>query len=171
MNNTTLFYLLLLIRAVVPPFLFAKVHPFYAMILDEVGLDGFISPHHFFIDTIPDHIKGRHKLAYDIPLDTWGFFNGLQPVVLKSNPYYHVFEGYRPLILALFVYKLIGIALVYKLKDFRVFIFFPNFFIAVYLAVAYCRLFGEKDINKVIKFAILATYVRELYLVYINKKL
>jgi len=143
------------------------------MVLNEFVLDGLISPHHFFIGSIPEHIKGHHKLKYDLFLDSWGFLTGLLPVLYKGNKFYHVFEKYRILVLSLFVWKIIGSILVYIYKDYRFNLVFQNFFIAVYLSVGFCDYF---NINSLLRGRIMAVFIvmsiiREVYIVSLNKTL
>jgi hypothetical protein len=142
------------------------------MLTNEFILDGFISPHHFFIDTIPAHIKGKHKIKYDIFLDGWGFFNGLLPVLYKRNPYYHIFDKYRHILLGLFIWKIIGYILVYKYKDYRFNLIFQNFFISVYLSVSFCDFFNiQKNKSVITSLFIIAFVLREIYLVSLNKNM
>ena len=91
--STTLFYSLLAIRTIGPPIVFNYIHPFYAMIIDEAVLDGLIAPHHILRRYIPsEYLKSEVvKRYYDIPLDSWGFINSLQPILLKNHKYYDVF--------------------------------------------------------------------------------
>jgi hypothetical protein len=156
---------------VIPPILFNKFHPFFAMLLNEFGVDGFISPHHFFLSSTPESIKGHHKLSYDIQLDAWGFLNSFQPILLKSNPYYYVFEKYRIFLTFLFVYRMVGIFLFYKLRDMRVLAVFPNLFIAAYLAISYCEMFEDRNIKRALKISFFLFYLREIALVSVNEKL
>lgn len=162
-----LFHLLLLIRFVSPPFVFRYLHPFWAMIVNECVLDGIISPHHFFTNTIPKQIIGKHKLTYDIPLDSWGFFNALQPVLLTSNNHYHVFDRYRGILILLFAWRITGLILVYVLRSYKILAFFPNMFIALYLAVSFSHLTGV-DIRSIITPFLLVFYLRELYIISLN---
>ena len=169
--NDVLFKTLILIRCIFPPIIFTVFHPFIAMVLDEFVLDGIVSPHHFFIGSIPEHIKGRHKLKYDLFLDSWGFLNALLPVLYKGHKFYYVFEKYRTLILYLFVWKMIGSILVYKYKDYRFTLVFQNFFLAVYLSVGFCDYF---NIDSSLRSRIMAVFIvmfilREFYLVSVNK--
>lgn len=169
--NDVLFKTLILIRTIFPPIIFTVFHPFIAMVLDEFVLDGLVSPHHFFIGSIPEHIKGRHKLKYDLFLDSWGFLFGLLPVLYKNNKFYYVFEKYRTLILSLFIWKIIGSILVYKYKDYRFTLVFQDFFIAVYLSVGFCDYF---KIDSSLRSRIMAVFIvmfilREFYLVSVNK--
>jgi len=154
-----------------PPLLFAKLHPGFAMFLNEFGLDGLVSPHHFFIHTIPEEIKGKHKLYYDIPLDTWGFVNSFQPILLSSNPYYSVFSGYRNFLSVLYAYRIIGLVLTYKLRDVKILSLFPNLFIAAYFAISLCHLINYKDVNRMIAISFVIFYIRELYIITLNKTL
>ena len=168
-----LFKTLILIRCIFPPIIFSVFHPFIAMVLNEFVLDGLISPHHFFIGSIPEHIKGHHKLKYDLFLDSWGFLTGLLPVLYKGNKFYHVFEKYRILVLSLFVWKIIGSILVYVYKDYRFNLVFQNFFIAVYLSVGFCDYF---NINSLLRGRIIAVFIvmsilRGVYIVSLNKTL
>lgn len=101
--SEALFYVLITTRFVAPLILFYYVHPFYAMLLDEFVVDGIIAPHHLFRSFVPTEFNVFRKPHYDLPLDAWGFFNGLQPVICKGHKYYNVFDGYRTLILSLFV--------------------------------------------------------------------
>ena len=169
--NDVLFKTLILIRCIFPPIIFTVFHPFIAMVLDEFVLDGIVSPHHFFTWSIPEHIKGHHKLKYDLFLDSWGFLNALLPVLYKAHKFYYVFEKYRTLILYLFVWKMIGSILVYKYKDYRFNLVFQNFFIAVYLSVGFCDYF---NIDSSLHGRIMAVFIvmfilREVYLVSLNK--
>ena len=84
----------ILIRLIVPIFLFKEVDPFWAMLINEAVIDGVFSPHHIPIGFIPQEYRKYANHYYtDKPLDTWGFLNGLQPVLLKSNKFYSRFEG------------------------------------------------------------------------------
>ena len=81
-----LFYTLLSIRLVAPPIIFYYIHTFYAMILDEVIVDGLLAPHHFShsLKLVPIEFNVYRKPHYDLLLDAWGFLNGLQPTVCKN---------------------------------------------------------------------------------------
>lgn len=164
------FKTLLAIRVFFPPIFFSTLHPFVAMLFDEVVLDGFISPHHFFVDYIPEHIKGRHKLSYDLFLDSWGFLNGLLPVLYRGNKFYSVFERNRLLLLSLFVWKIIGSILIYKFKNYSYVLLFPNFYLAVYLSLSFCDFFNvRKNQGKITAAFILFFMIREVGLMTLNQ--
>lgn len=167
----SVFNLLLIIRAFFPPVIFTFFHPFIAMLIDECILDGIISPHHFFTHLIPDNIKGKHKVNYDIYLDSWGFFNGLLPVLYKGNKYYKVFENYRTLVLSLFLLKIIGNVLLLYYKNYKTNYIFQNFYIAVYLAIGFCDYFNldRKYYTKIMILFIIILMIREQYIVSVNE--
>ena len=168
-----LFKMLILIRCIFPPVIFSIFHPFIAMVLNEFVLDGFVSPHHFFINTIPKYILNHHKLKYDLFLDSWGFITSLLPVLYKGNKFYYVFEKYRLLILSLFVWKIIGSILVYKYKDYKFTLVFVNFFLAVYLSIGFCDYFNINQSlhRKIMAVFILVFVLRDFCLVSLNKTL
>lgn len=166
-----IFKTLLLIRVVFPPLMFSLFHPFIAMLVNEVLLDGLISPHHLFTKFIPENVKGKHKMSYDIFLDSWGFLMSLIPVFYKNGKYYHVFDGYRTIVSFLFVWKIVCMSLVYKFKDYR-----PSFpamlFLPVYLSIGFCDFFKvETNKGRVMALFIIVFAVRELWLQMLNKKL
>jgi len=164
--------MLLSIRVVLPTIIFSLFHPFIAMLVNEIVLDGLVSPHHFFIHYIPDKIKGRHKVSYDIFLDGWGFLNGLIPVLYKGNKYYPIFEDYRSLIVGLFIWKIIGNIVIYKTKNYKFSLLFQNFYIAAYLSVGFCDFFKIKNNKKKIMSLFIIVFVlREIYLVSLNKNM
>ena len=168
-----LFYSLIIIRVISPPIIFKYMHPFYAMIVDECIVDGLIAPHHLFRQYIPQKFLVHRKPHYDIPLDLWGFLNGLQPIMCKKHKYYYVFKGYRQLLLSLFIWRLIGIILLYIIRDPRILAIFSNFFIGTYLAISGCHLFkikNKRKINAVILISVLFFYIRQLYLIHMNLK-
>lgn len=170
--NELIFKFLIFLRVIFPPIIFTFLHPFVAMLIDEVVLDGIVSPHHFFNDVIPENIKGRHKIKYDIFLDTWGFTNGLLPVLYKGNKFYRVFENHRMLILTLFAWKITGYILVYIFKNYKFNLVFQNFFIAVYLSVSFCDFFQiKKNHGKIMALFIVIFILREFYLSTLNEKL
>lgn len=170
MKSHILFFTLIVIRIIFPPIIFDRIHPLYAMIIDEVVLDGIIAPHHLFKNYIPDiynHVKYK-KRYFDIPLDFWGFLNGLQPVLNTNNKFYSVFEGYRSLIITLFIWRMIGIILVYKLNSMSILKYFPNFYLPVYLSLSFCNMFKIQNIKRITSIMIVIFYIRELYLININ---
>lgn len=172
--SNLLFYTLLTIRLIAPPFVFKYIHPFYAMILDELVLDGFIAPHHIFKPHINPKFHPNRKRHYDIPLDLWGFICSAIPLVCKKHKYYPVFKGFRKFLLFLLAYRTIGIMLVYPTHSMKHLKFFPNLYIGAYLAVSGCHLLKIKD-----KRAVIATmmvfmvifYARELVLIQFNKNM
>lgn len=169
-----LFYTLITTRLVAPPIIFYYVHPFYAMLLDEVVIDGIIAPHHLFKSYVPPELNIKRKPHYDLPLDAWGFLNGLQPIMCKNHKYNHVFKGYGSFLVTLFIWRMIGIALLYVTKNLNVLAIFANFYIGAYLAIAGCSLYkitDKKTINKVIILCMLIAYGREIFLIMINTKL
>ena len=80
----SLFYTLLSTRLIAPPIIFYYVHPFYAMILDEVVIDGLIAPHHLFKPFVPTEMDTYRKPHYDLPLDAWGFLIGYNQLCVKN---------------------------------------------------------------------------------------
>lgn len=171
-----LFYTLLSARLVAPPIIFYYIHPFYAMILDEVVVDGVIAPHHLAtsLGLIPPEMNIKRKPHYDLPLDAWGFLNALQPIMCKKHKYNHVFKGYETFLIILFVWRMIGVILLYVTKNIKVLAIFANFYIGAYLAIAGCSLYkvtNKKTVNTVIIVSMLLAYTRELLLVGINTKL
>ena len=169
--SNSLFYTLLTIRLVAPPIIFQYIHPFYAMILDEVVIDGVIAPHHIFNGMVPKKFHIFRKPHYDLPLDFWGFLNGLQPILCKEHQYYHVFKGYRKFLVILFIWRTIGTILLYVTKNPRILAIFANFFIGAYLAIAGCSLYKITDkhtITSIIIISMLFFYVRELLLIKLN---
>ena len=170
----SLFYTLLSTRLIAPPIIFYYVHPFYAMILDEVVIDGLIAPHHLFKPFVPTEMDTYRKPHYDLPLDAWGFLNRLQPIMCKKHKYSYVFKGYESFIISLFVLRMIGIVLLYVLKDMRILALFPNFFIGAYLAISGCSLYkitNKKTVTSVIVVSMLLAYIRELCLINVNLRL
>jgi hypothetical protein len=169
-----IFIFLLSLRAIFPPLIFSFLHPFLAILINECILDGMISPHHFFLQYIPDNIKGFHKINYDIFLDSWGFANGLLPVLYKYNKFYDVFENNRIFILTLFLWRIIGNIIVYKFKNYRFLLLFQNFYLPIYLAITCVDYFNLDKQRYLLKLMILFTilfFIREIYLVKINDKL
>ena len=167
-----LFYTLLIIRLSAPPLVFNYIHPFYAMIIDELVLDGFIAPHHVFRRFVNPKFHPNRKRHYDIPLDLWGFICSAIPLICKKHKYYPVFEGFREFLLFLLAYRTIGIMLVYPKHSMEHLKFFPNLYIGAYLAVSGCYLLKIKNSGTIIA-AMLGCmaifYVRELHLIQINK--
>jgi hypothetical protein len=151
------FYAATLTRILVPIILFQKMSPFYAILFNEIILDYCISPQHYVIYTMPKkERKWANHYYSDKPLDTWGFLMALQPIIFKSNKYYDMFEGYRDLLFYLYVYRLVGIIIFYKVKLKQVFIPFANFFLTTYVIVSFFRTFMKEVSNKTInKFIIL----------------
>lgn len=168
-----LFYTLLSIRVITPPIIFYYMHPFWGMILNEVVVDGIISPQHVYqtFGLVPEEFDNMRKPHYDLPLDAWGFLNSLQPIMCKNHKYNDVFVGYESFLLGLFLWRTIGIILLYIIKDVRILALFPNFFIGAYTAISGCSLYkvaNKKTVNIVIILAMLIAYVRELYLIMRN---
>ena len=171
-----LFYALLIIRLTAPPIIFHYIHPFYAMILNEGVVDGLIAPHHIFtnLNMVPNLFLKHRKPYYDLPLDAWGFLNSLQPLVCKKHNYNNVFKGYEKCLTILFVWRQIGIVLLYIFKNPRILALFPNFYLGVYIAIAGCSLYKIKNkntINSLIISSILLVYARELMLIKTNIQL
>jgi hypothetical protein len=144
------------------------------MILDEVVVDGLIAPHHFAKNLVPKEFHVNRKPSYDLPLDAWGFLNGLQPIMCKKHKYNYVFKGYETFLITLFVWRMIGIILLYVTKNLKVLAVFANFYIGAYLAISFCSLYkitNKKTINIIIIISILIAYIRELLLININLRL
>jgi hypothetical protein len=166
-----LFYTLLSTRLVAPPIIFYYLHPFYAMIIDECVVDGLLAPHHLLINLIPKEMNINRKPHYDLPLDAWGFLNGLQPIMCKKHKYNHVFKGYEVFLITLFFWRMIGIALLYVTKNLKVLAVFANFYIGAYLAIAGCSLYkvtNKRTINIIIIVSMLLAYTREIFLIKLN---
>lgn len=160
------FYLATLIRIVVPIFLFHKMNPFWAILINEFVLDFLMSPHHLVREIMPEDKKCWANHYYsDKPLDTWGFLMALQPVVLPSNKFYHIFDGYRDLIFYLFIYRFIGFIIFCKTKVRQVFVIFANFYFTTYLVVAffktYLRSASKETINTFIILGFIYTAYKE----------
>ena len=69
---------------------------------------------------------------------------------------------------------MIGIVLLYVLKDMRILALFPNFFIGAYLAISGCSLYkitNKKTVTRVIVVSMLLAYIRELCLINVNLRL
>jgi hypothetical protein len=172
MKSSLVFNILIAIRIIFPPIIFSVFHPFIAMLLNECVLDGLVSPYHFFKKYVPPTIK-HDKLTYDMPLDIWGFLNGLIPVLYTGNKFYNVFENHRALIVASFVFRLIGYVVAYRTRSWRGFLIFQNFYISIYLGISFCDFFKikQRDQVRVIALFIIIFVLREFYLVSINKVL
>lgn len=168
MKNNPIFTSLIATRIVSPPIVFSIFHPFIAMLLNEVVLDGMISPYHFFSAYIPDHVK-NFKLDYDSPLDMWGFLTAMLPVLYKGNKFYSIFEGYRSLLTMAIVWRFVGYIVAYKTRSWKWFLVFQNFFISLYLAIGFCDFFKiKKNQQEIMYVSILIFILREFYLVYLN---
>lgn len=169
-----IFNLLLLTRVIFPPIIFSLFHPFIAMLINECILDGLISPHHIFTDSIPESIKTKHKVSYDIYLDSWGFLNGLLPVLYKNNEFYNTFENYRMLVLTLFLWKIIGNIVLFYYRNYKTNYIFQNFYIAVYLAIGFCDYFKvDKKIYllKIMILFITISVIREHFIISVNESM
>lgn len=172
MNKDLVFKALLLTRVILPPIIFSVFHPFIAMLFNECVLDGIVSPDHFFKDYIPRSVRGKHKLKYDIVLDSWGFLNGLIPVLYSGNKFYQVFEGKRTLILSLFLWKLIGNIVIYRSKNYKYALVFQNFYLSVYLATSFFDFFKiRENKGKIMAIFILVFVLREIFIVSMNKEM
>jgi hypothetical protein len=160
------FHLATWTRILVPIILFRKVNPFWAILINELILDFFISPHHFVINTMPMEKRYLANHYYsDKPLDTWGFFMALQPVVDKTNKYYEIFDGYRDLMYYLFIFRLIGYIIFCKVKCKQVFIIFANLYMTTYTIISFFRTYlpgaSNEIINRVIFLGFLYTFIKE----------
>lgn len=168
-----LFYTLLSIRVITPPIIFYYMHPFWGMILNEFVIDGILSPQHVYqtFGLVPEEFDNMRKPHYDLPLDTWGYLNSLQPIACKNHKYHDVFMGYESFLLGLFLWRMIGIILLYVIKDARILTLFPDFFSGAYTAIAGCSLYkvtDKKIVNIVIILVMILAYARELYLIKSN---
>jgi hypothetical protein len=163
-NTMSVFYLFIAIRLIVPFYLFKKFNPLFAILFNEIVLDGFFSPHHFAKFTMPEKYQIFANNFYtDKPLDTWGFLLALQPVVDKNNKFYHVFEDYRGLIVSLFVLRLIGYIIFLVTRCKQVFIYFPNIFLFAYSIISFFKLYTKNVSNKTINIFIIIGSVIAVY--------
>jgi len=176
----------IILRIILPPLVFHYFHPFWAMVINECILDGILGYHHILMsggDLIGhDNIRkifnnkkylqrGVYKLYFDVPLDLYGFIWGLYPVLYKGHKYYNVFEKYRCQIVALMVFRIIGIILIYITKNFKNLGICPNLYIGVYLAVSYCKLVDiqdKKTINSIIAIAMFVAICRDWLIICYN---
>jgi hypothetical protein len=168
-NNTKktmiYFYLAITARLLIPIFLFQKVSPFYAILINEIILDFFISPHHYVKYTMPldKRIYANHYYT-DKPLDHWGFAMSLQPVLLNKNKYYNMFEGYRQFLLNLFLFRLLGFILFLIIKKKQIFVLFPNFYLTSYLIISFYSQFkiSKKSLNYILFLGMIISIFKEI---------
>jgi hypothetical protein len=163
------FYLGIIIRLIVPIIIFRYFHPFYSILFNEIVLDGLLSPHHVIYYLVPQNLQKYSNDFYtDKPLDMWGFLFSLQPILIKSNKFYHVFQGYRSLLFNLFVYRLIGFIVFLITRNRKVFLFFPNFYLTTYIIVSFFSKFlkqiDKQVINKIIILGFILTIIKEFYI-------
>lgn len=172
--SNKLFYLLLVIRFIFPPFLFIYLHPVYSIIINEVVIDGIIAPHHIFKTLISKKLVKDSKRCHDIPFDTWGFTWSLLPVLYNNNKYYYVFNKYRVFLVTLLIFRFIGILTVYKFHTMKYLLIFPNFYLGAYIAISLCNLLKITETNKINSMIVLfmiISYMREIFLVKINQNI
>ena len=159
------FYLAITARLLIPIFLFQKVSPFYAILINEIILDYFISPHHYIKYTMPldKRIYANHYYT-DKPLDHWGFAMSLQPVLLNKNKYYNMFEGYRQFLLNLFLFRLLGFILFLIIKKKQIFVLFPNFYLTSYVIISFYRKFkiSKKSLNYMLFLGMIFSIFKEI---------
>jgi len=159
------FYLSILIRLIVPIFLYRKISPFYAIIINEIILDHFMSTHHYIKFTMP--LDKRYLASHyytDKPLDHYGFFMSLQPVLKKNNKYYATFKGYRKFLLNLFLFRLLGFILYLITNKRQMFIVFPNFYLTSYLIISAYEQFKitKSNLNYVLFLGFIFSILKEI---------
>ena len=159
------FYLAITARLLIPIFLFQKVSPFYAILINEIILDYFISPHHYIKYTMPldKRIYANHYYT-DKPLDHWGFAMSLQPVLISTNKFYDMFEGYRQFLLNLFLFRLLGFILFLIIKKKQIFVLFPNFYLTSYVIISFYRKFkiSKKSLNYMLFLGMIFSIFKEI---------
>ena len=168
-NNTkktmTYFYLAIIARVIIPIFLFQFVSPFYAILINEIVLDFFISPHHFVKYTMPydKRIYANHYYT-DKPLDHWGFAMSLQPILAKSNKFYNIFEGYRQFLFNLFLFRLLGFIVFLIVKKKQIFVLFPNFYLTSYVIISFYSQFkiSKKSLNYMLFLGMIFSVLKEI---------
>jgi len=159
------FYLSILIRLIVPIFLYRKVPPFYASLINEIVLDHCISAHHYIKYTMPFDKRYLATHYYtDKPLDHYGFFMSLQPVLKKDNKYYNTFKGYRKFLLNLFLFRLLGFILYLITNNRHMFIVFPNFYLTSFLIISAYEQFKipKNNLNYVLFLGFIFSILKEI---------
>jgi hypothetical protein len=159
------FYLAITARLLIPIFLFQKVSPFYSILINEIILDYFISPHHYIKYTMPlnKRIYANHYYT-DKPLDHWGFAMSLQPILISTNKFYDMFEGYRQFLLNLFLFRLLGFILFLIIKKKQIFVLFPNFYLTSYVIISFYRKFkiSKKSLNYMLFLGMIFSIFKEI---------
>lgn len=159
------FYISIIIRMVVPVFLFRKIPPLYAILINEIILDHFISAHHYIKYTMPYDKRYLASHYYtDKPLDHYGFFMALQPVLKKENKFYDTFKGYRKFMLNLFLYRLLGLIVYLITNNRQIFILFPNFYLTSYVIISFYHQFNipKNNLNYVLFLGFIFSILKEI---------
>ncbi len=126
-RSKTLLGIVVTCRIVLPALLFAFVTPFFAMVVNEL-----------VVDTVIGHVEESYHLSridwqkrVDKPLDLLGFTYSLYPVL--THP---AFVGSRELMIALFLYRLIGVIIFVVTENRLFFIAFANFYVGAFYGIS-----------------------------------
>lgn len=126
--NKILFYTVVILRLISAPIIF--IWPLQAIILS------------FFLDVIDIEFASYKVLTlpeyerYDKALDSWWYIN-----IMAYSWFY--LTNYKYLLLALFIFRIIGEIIFFVKNNRRVFFLFPNFFESIFFLIFFSSNFNQ----------------------------
>ena len=146
-----------LVRIILPIFLFIYLNPINAMIINQILVDN-IDP--IYLVNVNSNLYNR--VAYqnwDKIFDLWGYFISLYPVLFVTK----LSIPTQIIFILLFIYRVIGVIIWYLKQKEDIFIYFPDFYTALYYIIYGCILFKIKNKYIIFVFIILSFYLKLLH--------
>lgn len=146
-----------LTRLLLPIFLFTKLHPINAMLLNQVLVDN-IDP--IYLVNVNSNLYDRVSYQnWDKLFDIWGYFVSLYPVFYLTKLSIFIKISF----ILLFIYRIIGVIYWFIKQNEDIFIYYPDLYTALYYIIYGCLFFKIKNKSIIFILIVLSFYLKILH--------
>ena len=143
-------------RLVIPIYLFQYLHPINAMLINQIIIDN-IDPIYLLNVESPLYNRNIYQ-SWDKVMDIWGYLCSLYPVLYGS-----VSPLTQKILIGLLVFRIIGVIVWFIQQQESVFVYFPDFYTAIYYVIFGCQFFHITNTSIITFLIILSIYLKLLH--------
>ena len=143
-------------RFVLPIYLFQYLHPINAMLINQIIIDN-IDPIYLVNVESPLYNRNIYQ-SWDKVMDIWGYICSLYPVLYGS-----VSPLTQKILIGLLVFRIIGVIVWLVQQQESVFVYFPDFYTAIYYVIFGCQFFHITHPSIITFLIVLSIYLKILH--------
>lgn len=143
-------------RFVLPIYLFQYLHPINAMLINQIIIDN-IDPIYLVNVESPLYNRNIYQ-SWDKVMDIWGYICSLYPVLYGS-----VSPLTQKILIGLLVFRIIGVIVWLVQQQESVFVYFPDFYTAIYYVIFGCQFFHITHPSIITFLIVLSIYIKILH--------